>query len=110
MMWTPDDVRHALGLLPREEWLKEHERLGLPPGRRTGLTTEILLRAAADALNGRYVLVKGHSFQYTVSLQRTLQEMLRRLEPAALELVLRDDRDFLRRGGRSMATYWDHYQ
>lgn len=87
--WDVEEVREALGLKPREEYLSKYEemlaslpdnqRQAWPEGRRSGRTTEMCLAAATAALNGTPVFVKGHRPSHTSRLVNDIRAMTKKV-------------------------------
>lgn len=109
LAWTPEKVRAACGLLPPEEYLaqraawmatlspEEQARWNGPEKhRRTGRTTELLVKAVVAALNGRPVKVASPLKIATKELERQASQMAAMCgRPHAFSVqMVRDERGF----------------
>ena len=83
-----EEIREKVGLLPREQYLKELEEAkkerpeaweGISEERRTGRTTEILLEAAFALLQGMVVYVQSYDHDQSLQMQERVQGFLKHL-------------------------------
>ena len=80
--WTVDRVRKHCGFLPHKEFLAK-----LPPekrkedGRKSGLSTELMLTAVTLALNGKTICWTAHSLRYANEQATEIRMLACRCDP-----------------------------
>ena len=120
--WTEEEVRKACGVKPHAEYMvgweaemkklsvEERSRYGAAR-RRTGRTTEMLIKAVTAALNGEVVLIQGHSPHYSQDLVGQARRMAAICDhTGAKDLYFAwDPRQVVGKLDGKQVTFHDHY-